>query len=96
MAATSLTLTFKDRTGAVRANLTGMKWAFFDQITPDSLLAPTAKGTGATTNASGVLTLNITGTQLAAGGKGWLIFTNSDGTTTQSNLISFTGPCVVA
>ena len=96
MAATSVTLTFKDRTGAVRANLTGMKWAFFDQTTPDTLLAPTAKGTGATTNSSGVLTLNITGTQLAVGSRGWLIFSNSDGTATQSNLISFAGPCVVA
>ena len=94
--ATSLTLTFKDRTGAVRAGLTGMKWAFFDQNTPDAMLAPTAKGTAASTNTSGILSLNVTGTQLVPGAAGWLIFSNSDGTATQSNLISFAGPCVVA
>jgi len=94
--ASAVTLTFKNRAGVVQANLTGMKWAFFDAVTPDALNAPSAKGTGASTNSSGILTLNITGTQLPPGSTGWLIFSNSDGTASQSNLISFAGPCVVA
>jgi chitodextrinase len=94
--ASTLTLTFKNRAGVVQANLTGMKWAFFDSVTPDALGAPSAKGTGASTNSSGILVLNVTGTQLPPGSIGWLVFSNSDGTTTQSNLISFAGPCTVA
>lgn len=94
--ASSLTLTFKNRAGVVQASLTGMKWAFFDAATPDALFSPSAKGTGASTNASGILVLNVTGTQLPPGSTGWLVFSNSDGTATQSNLISFAGPCVVA
>lgn len=94
--ASSLTLTFKNRAGVVQASLTGMKWAFFDASTPDGLGAPSAKGTGATTNSSGILVLNVTGTQLVPGATGWLVFSNSDGTATQGNLISFAGPCVVA
>lgn len=94
--ATTCTITFQDRSGNPRANLTGMKWAFFDQTTPDALGQPTAKGTLATTNSSGVAVLNISGTQLSPGATGWLIFSNSDGTATQSNLISFAGPVVTA
>lgn len=94
--ATTVTVTFQDRNSTLKANLTGMKWAFFDQTTPDNLLAPSAKGTLATTNGSGVTVLNITGTQLPPGATGWLVFSNSDGTATQTNLVSFAGPCVVA
>lgn len=94
--ATTVTVTFQDRTSNLRTNLTGMKWAWFDQVTPNNLLAPTAKGTLATTNSSGVAVLNITGTQLPPGATGWLVFSNSDGTATQTNLISFAGPCVAA
>lgn len=94
--ATSVTLTFNDRNGTPRSNLTGMKWAFFDQTTPNNLGMPSAKGVSATTNSAGVTVVNITGTGLAPGAIGWLIFSNSDGTATQSNLISFAGPCVTA
>ena len=93
--ASNLTLTFKNRAGVIQANLTGMKWAFFDAVTPDSMTTPSAKGTGASTSAAGVIALNITGTKLPPGGVGWLIFSNSDGTATQNNLISFAGPCIV-
>ena len=93
--ATNLTLVFKNRAGVIQASLTGMKWAFFDTATPDGMTTPSAKGTGASTSISGVIALNITGTKLPPGGIGWLIFSNSDGTPTQGNLISFAGPCVV-
>lgn len=91
----NVTLTFKDRAGVARANLTGMKWAFFDQSTPNTLSSPTAKGILGATNAAGATVLNVLGTSLSAGQTGWLIFSNSDGTATQSNLISFAGPVVV-
>lgn len=94
--ATSVTLTFNDRNGTPRANLTGMKWAFFDQTTPNNLGMPSAKGISASTNSAGVTVVNITGTGLAPGAIGWLIFSNSDGTATQSNLISFAGPVITA
>jgi hypothetical protein len=94
--ATTVTLTFYDRNNAPRASLTGMKWAFFDQTTPNNLGMPSAKGISATTNSAGVAVINISGTGLAPGAVGWLVFSNSDGTATQSNLISFAGPVVTA
>lgn len=92
----ALTLTAPDGT-TPRANLTGLKWAFFDQVTPDLFAAPTAKGAGETTDGAGVLALNITGTALAPGAIGWLDVTDSDGTITQSpSAKAFSGPVVVA
>lgn len=94
--ATTVTLTFTSRTGVPQANLTGMKWAFWDQTNPYTLGMPSAHGISATTNSAGVAVINITGTGLAPGATGWLIFSNSDGTATQSNLVSFAGPVVTA
>lgn len=89
-------LTLVDASGNPRANLSGLRWAFFDQATPDMFGAPTAKGSGATTNASGVLNVVLIGTALPAGGVGWLEVTDSDGTTTQSPAHkAFGGPVVV-
>lgn len=91
----TLTLTTDGTTPA--ASLTGLKWAWFDQVSPGSFVAPTAKGTAGSTNGSGVFSVNITGTALTAGQIGWLIVTNSDGTTTQSPAAkAFSGPVMVA
>lgn len=90
----TLTLTTNGTTPA--ATLTGLKWAFFDQNVPNNFGAPVAKGTLATTDGSGVLTINITGTGLTAGQVGWLIVTDSDGTTTQSPMKGYSGPAVVS
>jgi hypothetical protein len=79
------------------ASLTGLKWAFFDQVSPGSFLAPTAKGTTESTDGSGVLSINVTGTALTSGQIGWLVVTDSDGTTTQSPAAkAFSGPVAVA
>jgi hypothetical protein len=56
-----------------------------------------AQGTTETTNGSGSLVLDITGSALAPGATGWLIVTDSDGTTSQDPPgKAFSGPVVVA
>lgn len=82
--ASSVTLTLENGAGAPAASLSSLKWAFFDQATPDSFAAPVAKGAAESTDGSGVLVVDITGTDLDAGANGYLIVTNTDGTTTQS------------
>lgn len=94
--ATSVTIELGNRVGAIWSNYTNLDWSFFDQTQPHSLLAPTAKGSGASTDSSGVLTLSIVGTALAVGAIGWLIVSNSNGDPTQSNQIAFTGPVVTS
>lgn len=92
-----VTLTLVDSSGSPRANLSGLKWAFFDQVTPDLFVAPVDKGNNGSTDGSGVLSLALTNTSLAVGGVGWLVITNSDGTTTQSPVPkSFSAPVVLS
>jgi len=94
-ASVSITLTTDGTTPA--ASLTGLKWAFFDQVTPDLFAAPVAKGAVESTDGSGVLVLDITGSALAPGAVGWLVVTNSDGTTSQSPAHKlFAGPVTVS
>ena len=91
----SITLTIDGSTPVVGAS--GLRWAFFDEVTPDVFSNPIAKGTGESTDATGALSVDITGTTLAPGSTGWLIVTNSDGTTTQSpSAKAFAGPVVVS
>lgn len=80
----SVKLKMVDGAGNPLPNLSGLKWAFFDQVSPDMLSAPVAKGASATTDASGNLVVSVAGTSLVSGGVGWLVVTDSDGTTTQS------------
>ena len=93
--ATNATITLQSQLGVLSANLTGLKWAFFDQSTPDLLAAPTSKGAVETTDASGVLVLNIAGTSLAPGAVGWLVVSDSDGTVGMTHK-AFSGPVVVS
>jgi len=78
----TLSLTSDGTTPA--ANLTGLKWAFFDQVNPGSFAAPTAQGTSGSTNSSGVFTVTVTGTTLSVGQVGWLLISDSDGTVSQA------------
>ena len=92
----SVTITLVDPADSPRLGLTGLKWAFFDQVTPNLFAAPTAKGTGESTDGSGVLVVDVTGSALSSGQTGWLIVTDSDGTTTQSPVHNaFSGPVSV-
>lgn len=95
-AATSVTLTLTTDGSTAAASLTGLKWAFFDAM-PGSFSAPVVQGTTESTNGAGSLVLDITGSALAPGANGWLIVTDSDGTTTQDPAgRAFSGPVVVA
>lgn len=88
-----ITLTTNGTTPA--ASLTGLKWAWFDSADPSSFDAPTDSGSIETTDGSGVLNISVR-SALASGGIGWLIITNSDGTTTQSPPHkAFSGPIEV-
>jgi hypothetical protein len=93
-AASSINLTLTTNGTTPAASLTGLKWAFFDQATPDALAGPVAKGVAESTNGSGVLNVDITGTTLSPGGVGWLIVTNSDGNPATNHSV-FAGPVAV-
>lgn len=80
--------------GTAIANLTGLKWAFFANVTPDLFVAPEAKGAVETTDASGVNVISFT-SALAVGATGWLTITDSDGSATTIHN-AFSGPVVVA
>ncbi len=96
-AATAVTLTLTTDGTTPAASLTGLQWAFFDQVTPNLFAAPVAQGAVESTDGSGVLVLDITGSALAPGAVGWLVITNSDGTTTQSPAHKlFAGPVTVS
>jgi len=80
---------------AAQASLTGLKWAWFDNVTPDGFVAPTDQGTGETTDGSGVLTVTIANSTKTSGQVGWLIVTDSDGTTSMVHK-AFSGPVAVS
>jgi len=90
------TVTLVNESGTAQASLSSLKWAWFDSVTPDLFVAPTDKGSTEVTNGSGVLTVDIPNSTKTTGQVGWLIVTNSDGTTTQSPAHrAFSGPVAV-
>lgn len=97
--ATTVSLTLYGADGTTpAANLTNLKWAFWDRATPDLIAeAPIAKGAVEATDGSGVFSASITGTALRQNDIGYLIVTNSDGTVTQgAALKAFAGPVAVS
>ena len=78
-AGNTLTITLVDAAGTTLPNLTGLSWAWFDESTVSTLTAPTAQGTGETTDVSGVLEVDITGTTLGATDTGILTLRDSTG-----------------
>lgn len=95
--ATTVTVTLTTDGSTPVANQTGLKWAFWDQVNPNSKIAPVAKGTaGAVTGGNGTFSVSITGTALAAGQAGWLEVTNSDGTVNQAGGKIASGPVTTA
>lgn len=91
----NLPLTLDGSTPA--ASLSGLKWALFAETSPAMFSAPVSKGTAETTDGSGVLSLDISTSDIDAGATAWLVVTNSDGTTTQSpSGRTYSGPVVVA
>lgn len=88
------TITLVDVAGAAGSNLTGLKWAWFDQVTPDLFGSPADSGTAEVTDANGTLTIELTNSSLTSGQAGWLIVTNSDGNPETVHK-AFSGPVVV-
>lgn len=77
-----------------QAGLAGLKWAFYDQITPSLMTIAADQGEAETTDGSGVLMIQVY-TTLTPGSVGWLIVTDSDGTTGMLHK-AFSGPVEVA
>lgn len=82
--ARTVTLNVVDASGTTLTGITGINWALYNEVTPNLLNAPASKGSGASINGAGVLTLIIPSTTVAVGGAAWLEFSTSDGTTTQT------------
>lgn len=94
--AKTLTLKLVDTTNNPEASLTGLKWAWFDEVTPNLFNAPTDQGTGETTDGNGDLVVTLSNTTKLPGQTGWFVVTDSDGTTTQSPAHkAFSGPATV-
>jgi hypothetical protein len=92
----SITLVTDTDDETPRASLTGLDWAFFDENKPSDLTTPVNQGTGESTDGSGVLTLSVPDSTLSNGGVGYLIVSDTDGTTTQSPSAKvFAGPVAV-
>lgn len=87
----NVTLTTDGTTPA--ANVAGLEWAFFDQITAGILAAPADKGVAASTNSLGVLGL-VVNTTRTAGQTGFLVVSNSNGNPASDHL-GFNGPVIV-
>lgn len=89
----SVSTTLVNVSGTPLSNLTGLKWAFFDQSNVSSLSTPVATGSSGSTDANGLFAVNVT-TSLPVGSAGWLIITNSDGNPA-TNHKCYAGPAVV-
>lgn len=80
--------------GAPVVNLGNLRWAWFDQATPDTFTSPTEKGAVESTDATGELRIDLPGSALGSGAIGWLIVTNSDGNPGTAHK-AFSGPVEV-
>ncbi len=94
--ANTATVTLVNESNAAQSSLSSLKWAWFDEVRPDLFVAPTDQGSAETTDGSGVLTVDLPNSSRGSGQVGWLVVTNSDGTTTQSPAHrAFSGPVAV-
>jgi len=67
-----------DRNGERRDNLTGIKWSWFDETTPNTFNAPPDQGSAETTAAAGIINITLTGTALVSGQAGRCALTTTD------------------
>lgn len=94
--ATKITLALENRNAVLKTNLTGLRWAVFANVSPDLFVAPIAKGATGVTDASGVLSVNITGLGIPVGTTLALAIYKGDGTSTDPAQIGFIGPVVAS
>lgn len=94
-----LVIPLVDATNAAQANKRNLRYAVFDQTTPDALLAPIAKGgnvgLGAVTGSNGNITIPLPNTTLSSGGTASIIISDTDGNVATSHK-AFFGPAVVS
>lgn len=72
-------ITLQSAAGTARANLSGLRWAWFDGTDPSAFAAPTDKGSNGTTDANGLLKASLPNSTLAVGAVGTLVLTTADG-----------------
>lgn len=77
-----------------QANLSGLTFAWFDEASPDLFDAPTVVGTTESTDGSGVMSINLTGTSVAVGNTGYLLIYKAGATAPDD--IAFFGRMTVA
>lgn len=76
----SIAVTLTDANNDPIPSLSGLDWAWFDQLRPKDLAAPTDQGMGATTDASGVFSVtSLPNSTLTAGQQGRLIVADAAG-----------------
>lgn len=91
----TITITLTSDGTTPRASLTGLKCEFWNEPSPALHNTPSCIVLGATTNGSGVLSISVE-TTLGSGGVGYLLVTDTDGTTSQSPAAkAFSGPVTV-
>lgn len=89
----TVTINLVNAAGAAQPSLTGLKWSFHDQVTPDLMTVAADQGVAETTDGSGVLAIPVY-TTLPSGGIGWLDVTNADGNPATVHK-AFSGPVTV-
>ena len=70
-------LLLTDRAGTRHLNLTNIQWAWFDTVTVNSLSSPVLSGTVETTDAQGVISVDVSSSTLNGGDFGLLILLDS-------------------
>lgn len=91
---TTATINLVNPSGTALTGLASLKWAWFDQSTPGGLAAPTDQGTIESSDAQGVVVIELPNSVLASGDVGWLIISDSDGSPS-SAYKSMSGPVMV-
>ncbi len=94
VATKTVTVTLVNEAGSAQGSLSSLKWAFWDEATPNLMAHPVDQGATETTDGSGSLVITVH-TTLSVGQIGWLVVTNSDGSVSATHR-SFAGPVVVA
>jgi hypothetical protein len=92
----TVTITLVDNGGSPLPNLTALKWSFFDEATPDILLAPVNQASNGVTDGNGVFSVSTPNSSLNLGEIGYLVVSDTDGTEVQTPAQkAFAGPVVV-
>jgi len=91
-----VSITLVNRDGSPSANLTGLNWSFFDEATAQTITTAVDQNNNGTTDANGVIILNVPNSALIIGQIGWVIITDSTGAVVDPPTHNaFTGPAII-